>query len=57
MICGMYFGIIFGILIFDTKCGFCMSYSLCMMAGLQNGLISRILSVVCSGFFAKNNSK
>ena len=33
-----------GILIFDPKSGFCMGYSLRMMADFQNGLISRIFS-------------
>ena len=28
-----------------------MGYSLCMMADFQNGLLFRILSVFCSGFF------
>ena len=28
-----------------------------MMADFQNGLISRIFSVLWSGFFAQNNSK
>ena len=42
---------LFGILIFDPKWGFCMGYnSLCMMADFQNGLISRIFSVFRSGF-------
>ena len=47
MICSMDFDMFFGILIFDPKSGFCMGYSLCMMADFQNGLI---LSVFCSGF-------
>ena len=34
-----------------------MGYSLCMMADLQNGLISQLFSVFLSGFFAHNNSK
>ena len=37
-------------LIFDPKSGFCMGYSLCMMADFQNGLISQIFSVFGSGF-------
>ena len=41
----------FGILIFDPKWGFCMGYSLCMMADFQNGLISPIFGVFSSGFF------
>ena len=32
MICRMDFDMFFGILIFDSKWGFCMGYSLCMMA-------------------------
>ena len=57
MIFGMDFGMFFGILIFDRKSGFCMGYSLCMMADFQNGLISRLFSVFRSGFFAQNNFK
>ena len=53
MICLMDFHMFFGILIFDPKSGFCMGYSLCMMADFQNGLISRIFSVFWSGFFEK----
>ena len=30
-----------------------MSYSLCMMADFQNGLISRIFSVFLSGFWTE----
>ena len=30
-----------------------MGYSLCMMGGFQNGLISRIFSVFWSGFLHK----
>ena len=44
-----------GILIFDPKSGFCMGYSLCMMADFQNGLISRVFSVVWSGFLHRKN--
>ena len=50
MICGMFFDMFFGILIFDPKLGFCMGYSLCMMADFQNGLIFRICNVFWSGF-------
>ena len=50
MICRMDLKMFFGILIFDPKSGFCMGYSLCMMADFQNGLISRIFSVLWSGF-------
>ena len=46
----MDFDIFFGILIFYPKSGFCMGYSLCMMADFQNGLISRIFSVFGSVF-------
>ena len=46
----MDFDMFFGILIFDPKWGFCMGYSLCMMADFQNGLISRIFVVFWSGF-------
>ena len=49
----MDFDMFFGILIFDPKSGFCMGYSLCMMADFQNALISRIFSVFWSGFFHK----
>ena len=40
----------FAILIFEPKGGFCMGYSLCMMADFQNGLITRIFDVFSSGF-------
>ena len=50
MICRMDFDMIFGILIFDAKWGFCKGYSLCMMGDFENGLISRIFSVLWSGF-------
>ena len=40
----------FGILICDAKSGFCMGYSLCMVADFQNGLISGVFSVFWSGF-------
>ena len=50
MICRMDFDMFFGILIFELKCGFCMGYSLCMMADFQNVLSSRIFSVFSSGF-------
>ena len=43
----------FGILIFDPKSGFCMGYSLCMMADFQNALISRIFVVFSSGFLQR----
>ena len=51
LICRVDFNMFFGILSFDPKCGFCMGYSLCMMAYVQNGLISRIFGVFWSGFF------
>ena len=50
MICRVDFDMFFGILIFDPKSGFCMGYSLCMMADFQNALISRIFVVLSSGF-------
>ena len=46
----MDFEMFFGILIFDPKRGFCMGYSLCMMADFENALISRIFGVFWSGF-------
>ena len=49
----MDFDMFFGILILDPKSGFCMGYSLCMMANFQNALISRIFSVFWSGFLHK----
>ena len=45
MFCRISFDMFFGILIFDPKSGFCMAYSLCIMADFENGLISRIFSV------------
>ena len=45
----MDFDMFFGILIFEPKWGFCMGYSLCMMADFQNALISRIFGVFWSG--------
>ena len=50
MICGMYFDMFFGRLIFDPKSGFCMGSSLSMIADFKNGLTSRIFSVFWSGF-------
>ena len=50
MICRMDFDMFFGIFIFEPKGGFCMGYSLCMMADFQNALISRIFGVFWSGF-------
>ena len=35
----MDYDMFFGILIFEPKWGFCMGYSLCIMAHFQNGLI------------------
>ena len=46
----MDFDMFFGILIFDPKWGFCMGYSLCMMADFQNGLISPIFGLFSSVF-------
>ena len=50
MICRMNFDKFFGILIFGLKLGFCMGYSLCMMADFQNGLICLIFGVFSTGF-------
>ena len=49
MICRMDFDMFFGILIFDPRLGFCKGYSVCIMANVENGLISRIFSVFWSG--------
>ena len=58
MICRMDFDMFFGILNFERKSGFCMGYSLCMMADFQSGLISRLFSVFFSErFSAQNNFK
>ena len=40
----------FGILIFEPKSGFCMGYSICMMADFQNALISRLFGVFWSAY-------
>ena len=53
MICRIDFDMLFGILIFDPKGGFCMGYSLCMAADFQNALISPIFRVFSSGFFQR----
>ena len=45
MICRMDFDMIFRILIFYFKWGFCMGYRLCMMNDFQNALISGIVGV------------
>ena len=50
MICKMDFDMFLRILIFDLKRGFCMGYSLCLMADYQNGLISRIFGPFLGGF-------
>ena len=50
MICRMDFDMFFGILIFEPKSGFCMGYSVCMVADFQNAIISRIFRVFWSGF-------
>ena len=57
MICRMAFKVFFGILNFDLKGGFCMGYSLSMIADFQNGLIYRIFGALWSGFFAGNKCK
>ena len=51
MICRMDFDMFFAILIFNLKWGFCMGYSLCMMAHFKYWPISQIFSVFWSGFF------
>ena len=53
MICRMDFDMFFGILIFERKSGFCMGYSLCMMADFENALISRIFGVFSSCFLQR----
>ena len=53
----MDFDMFFGILIFDPKSGFCIGYSLCMMAAFQNGLISQIFSNFLSGFLHRTTVK
>ena len=50
MICRMDLDMCFGILVFEPKSGFCMGYSLCMIADFKNSLISRIFGVFRSGF-------
>ena len=56
IICRIDFDIFFEISIFDPKSGFCMGHSLCMMADFQNGLMSRMFSVFCSGFLPGKTS-
>ena len=56
MIFKMDFGTFFGILIFDPKSEFFMGYSLCMIADFENGLISRLFRVFCSGFLHRTTS-
>ena len=51
MVCRMEFDMFFGILIFDLKSGFCM------MGDFQNGLISRILNFLLSGFLHRTTLK
>ena len=53
MICRMDYDMVFGILIFDPKRGFCKGCSPCMMADFQNGVISPIFSVFWSSFLAQ----
>ena len=48
--CRMDFDMVFGILIFEPKSGFCMGYSICMMADFQNALISRLFGVFWSAY-------
>ena len=56
-VCRMKFDMFFGILMFDPKSGFCMGYSLTMMADFQNSLISRIFNIFLSGFLDKTTPK
>ena len=53
MICRMVCDMFFGIVIFDIKGGFCMCYSLFMMANFENGLISRIFVIFWRSFLHK----
>ena len=53
MISRMDFDMFFGILVSEPKSGFCMGYSLCMMADFENALISRIFGVFLSGFLQR----
>ena len=53
----MDFDMFFGISIFDAKWGFCMGYSLCIMADFQNALISRVSGVFLSGFLQRTSVK
>ena len=53
MIWGIDFDMFVGILIFDPNWGFCMGYSLCMMADFQKTPISRIFVVFSSGFLRR----
>ena len=53
--CRFIFGIFLDKKIYDPNCPFCMGYRLAKMVDLQNGLISRILAIFSSGFFAQNN--
>ena len=46
----MDFDMFFGILIFEPKWGFCMGYSIEMIADFQNCLISCKFSAFWSGF-------
>ena len=50
----MDFDKLFGILIFEWKWGFCMGYSLCMMAYFENALISGIFDVFWIGFLHRS---
>ena len=53
MIFRMIFDMCFGILIFEPNRGFCMGYSLCMMADFQNALISGLFSDFSRGLLHK----
>ena len=53
MTCRMDFDMFFRNLIFEPHLGFCMGYSLCIMADFQNAFISRIIRVFSSAFLHK----
>ena len=57
MVCRMDFDMFLGILIFDPQSGFCMGYSICIMADFQNGLISRIFGILLSAFLNRATPK
>ena len=58
MVCTMDFDMFFGILIFEPKWGFGWAIAFaCMMADLQNPLISRIFTVFWSVFLHRTTLK